>query len=84
MSVASEVVAELVKNSRETVKISLSEYHGQPLADVRIYAPVPGTDVLCPTKKGLSVRVDILPDLIAGLREAEAQARARGWIGGGG
>ena len=82
MTVAHVVVCELIKNSRETLKITLSEYHGHPLADLRIYAPVPGADVLCPTKKGVSIRVDMLDDVIAGLMQAKAQAAAMGWTGG--
>lgn len=82
MSTQSFTVAELKKNSREVLKVSLSEYLGFPLADVRTYAPVPGSGVLAPTKKGISVRVDMLPDLIAALQQAEAKARDMGWIGG--
>lgn len=82
MSDAPFIVAELVKNSRETLKVSLSRYHGHGLADVRTYAPVTGVDLLCPTKKGVSIRVEMLDDLIAALGKAKAEAVALGWIGG--
>lgn len=82
MTAAPVIVAELTKNSRETLKITLSEYHSHPLADLRIYAPVTGADCLCPTKKGLSVRVDMLSDLIEALQQTKAQAQAMGWMEG--
>lgn len=83
MSVEPVIVAELAKNSREVLKVSLSRYHGHALADVRTYAPVTGLDVLCPTKRGVSVRVEMLDDLIEALGKAKAEAAALGWIGGG-
>ncbi|MDP3377030.1 MAG: transcriptional coactivator p15/PC4 family protein [Brevundimonas sp.] len=76
------MVAEITKNSREVLKVSLSRYHGHALADVRTYAPVPGVEPLCPTKRGVSVRVEMLDELIEALGKAKAEAVAMGWIGG--
>lgn len=77
------IVAELAKNSREVLKVSLSQYHGHALADLRTYAPVTGLDVLCPTKRGVSIRVEMLDDLIEALIKAKADAVSLGWMGGG-
>lgn len=76
------VVAVLTKNARETVKVSVSSYMGHILADLRIYAPVTGLDVLAPTKRGLSLRADMIADLRKALDLAEAEARRQGWEGG--
>lgn len=51
MSAPAEVVATIPKNANETIKVSLSQWHGHTLADVRVFAPVAGMDCLCPTKK---------------------------------
>lgn len=80
MTVEPVVVAEIVKNSRETLKISLSQFHGHALADVRTYAPVTGVELLCPTKRGVSIRIEMLDELIAALTEAKAQAATMGWV----
>lgn len=82
MSAEPVIVAELVKNSHEVLKVSLSRYHGHALADVRTYAPVPGVEPLCPTKRGISVRVEMLEELIGALGKVKAEAMAMGWIGG--
>ena len=64
------------KNSRETVRASLGEYHGRQLADVRVYV---AADVGQPiaTKKGLSVRVEELPHLLAAVSALIAAAEER-------
>lgn len=82
MSAEPVIVAELVKNSREVLKVTLTRYHGHALADVRTYAPVPGIEPLCPTKKGVTIRVEMLDEMIAALGKAKAEALALGWIGG--
>lgn len=76
------VVAVIEKNSRETLKVSVSSYMGHILADVRVFAPVTGMDVLAPTKKGVSIRADMIADLRKALDLAEAEARRQGWEGG--
>lgn len=77
------VVAVLPKNARETVKVTVSAYMGHILADVRVFAPVAGMDALAPTKKGVSIRADMIADLRKALDLAEAEARRQGWEGGG-
>ena len=80
MTVEPVVVAEIVKNRRETLKISLSQFHGHALADVRTFAPGTGVELLCPTKRGVSIRIEMLDELIAALTEAKAQAATMGWV----
>ena len=75
------VIATFAKNRRETVRITLSRFEDVDLVDVRSFA---GDDHDIATKKGISLRVALLPQLIEGLQQAEAEARKRGLIGGGG
>lgn len=82
MSAQPIVIAEIVKNSREVLKVTLSRYQGHALADVRVFVPVDGMDCLTPTKKGVSVRVGLLDEIIAALTKAKDEAKALGWIGG--
>lgn len=67
------LVAIVPKNSREEVRVRLSTFHGQRLADVRVFVDSDRSDDRVPTKKGVSVQLDTLPALIEAL-----QAAARG------
>lgn len=80
-----EPLAVIAKNTREDIRIVLDEYAGRQLVDVRTWSdfttgPIENRG---PTKKGVSLSVDKLPDLIAGLEAALAEARRRGLIAGG-
>lgn len=57
------VVHVFEKNSRERVYATLSTFKGLRLADLRVFA-VDEDDVEHPTKKGISVRVEQLPQLL--------------------
>jgi len=49
------------------------------LVDLRIFSKGAGpAQVLMPTKQGLTISVEMLPALIAGLTRAEAAARSEG------
>lgn len=79
---ASEIdIATVPKNSREEVRIRLSEYHGKPFVDLRIFAEF-GDDAQGrkPTKKGLAVSVSRIDDLIAALGRAKSEAVRHGFI----
>lgn len=67
------------RGRNESVHVSLSEYEGHPLINVRIYST--GADGIDrPTPKGVSMSVRKLPDLAAALAKAEAKARELGLI----
>lgn len=70
-------IYEFRKNAQEVVRASLSFYHGHQLADIRAYYQAEdGT--FRPTKKGLSVGLDLLPELRAAIEALEAAAAKRG------
>ena len=71
------VVAIIRKNSLEEVRVSISEFRGHKLVDVRVFADFDGSGgEPRPTKKGVALKVELLPDLIAALRAAqEASSR---------
>ena len=74
-------VAKISKNRRrtESVHISLSEYEGHNLINVRVYAT--GSDGIDrPTVKGVSMSVRKLPELARALAKAEAKARELGLL----
>jgi hypothetical protein len=75
------VITTIAKNTRESVRVALDHYQGHDLVDVRIVTPLTTeTGTLVPTKKGISLRLDQLPNLIKALQDAEAEARRRGLL----
>lgn len=74
-------IAKFWKNRRrnESVHVTLSEYEGQPLVNVRVYST--GTDGIDrPTPKGIAMGIRKLPELARALAKAEAKARELGLI----
>jgi hypothetical protein len=74
-------IAKFWKNRRrnESVRVSLSEYEGQCLINVRVYCT--GTDGIDrPTPKGVAMGIRKLPELARTLVKAEAKARELGLI----
>lgn len=55
---------EFPKNSRETIRVAPTRFQGHDLVDIRIFAPDRETRELMPTKKGISLNVDTIPELI--------------------
>lgn len=79
----STIIADLEKNGRERVRVSLDTYAGHDLIDIRVAVQLSeGTGLWAPTKKGISLRIAQLPALRVALAEAESQARAAGMFAG--
>ena len=73
-------IATVPKNGVEEVRISLSDYMGHALIDLRTFAEFGDADERRATKKGIALKIERLPELIAGLQRAEAEARSRGLL----
>lgn len=74
-------IAKFWKNRRrnETIHVTLSEYEGCPLINVRTYATgADGCDR--PTTKGIAMAIAKLPELARALSKAEAKARELGLL----
>jgi hypothetical protein len=77
------IISKFWKNRRrnESVHVSLSEYEGHCLINVRVYCT--GTDGIDrPTPKGVAMGIRKLPELAQALVKAEARARELGLIDG--
>ena len=74
------VVATVPKNSREELRVRLTEFRGHRLCDLRQFALVKAGSDRTPTRKGVAVNVALLPSLIAALQVAQEEARAAGWL----
>ena len=76
-----QLVATIIKNSTEELRIALSEYRGCHLINCRIWANYDSPlEEKRPTKKGFALAVAKLPELIEVLQRAEQEARAAGLL----
>lgn len=75
-------VAEWQKNTRETIRVTLSQYQGRAIIDCRQWYS--GNDgELKPSPKGLSLAVSHLPALADAIGKAMDLARKHGFVEGG-
>ena len=65
-----ELIAQFEKNATEVVRVSLTEYRGRKLVDMRVYYS-DDEGQYRPTKKGVSLSVDVYPDFKRALLELE-------------
>ena len=56
-----ELIEQFEKNATEVVRVSLTEYRGRKLVDVRVYYS-DNEGQYRPTKKGVALSVDVYPD----------------------
>ena len=57
----SEIISQLTKNAREVVFLSLSEFKGHRLIDIRVHVPGDEEGDWVPTRKGVSLAVALYP-----------------------
>jgi hypothetical protein len=77
---ANRLIADISKNSRETLRIQLTEFKGYELVNLRIwYRPDDGEE-LRPGNKGFTLRVEKLPELRAAIDKAIERARTDGLL----
>lgn len=77
-----QVIAEIPKNKTETVRIALTEYNGHDLIALRVFVQTAADDEPRPTKKGVTLRVTLLPEIIEALGEAHEAAIEAGLLEG--
>jgi hypothetical protein len=75
-----KIVATIGKNSRELLRVSITEFRGIKLISLRLWTPTADGAKTIPTRSGLELRIEKLPELRAAIVEAEAQARAAGLL----
>lgn len=67
------LIAEIQKGSNEVIRISISEYRNQKYLDLRCwYHPDASSlnDEMMPTRKGVNLHIEMLPDLQAAIKSA--------------
>ena len=77
---ATTVIGTIRKNASEDVRVALTTFHDVDLVDIRAFADFDNRGERRPTRKGLTIKIDRLPELIGLLQETQAEASRRGWI----
>ena len=75
-----KIIIELEKGS-ETLRIALTEYKGAQRVDMRLYYET-GQGELKPTKRGISVTPDMIPDIIKSLNLVSRELNLNSGIDG--
>jgi hypothetical protein len=68
----SELISKVTKNAREVVFLSLSEFKGHRLIDLRVHVPGDQEGDWVPTRKGVSLAVGLYPAFKQALAQLEA------------
>lgn len=72
------IIAEWPRTSHDTLRIGFVEFRGTSRLDLRLW--IENGAELMPTRAGISVPVEQLPDLVRAVRLAEQMARQRGLV----
>jgi hypothetical protein len=68
----SDPIAILPKTSIDEIRVMWSEYKGRRYLDIRVYTDIDGKSERVPTKKGVTLRPDLIPELIRALENAQS------------
>jgi hypothetical protein len=74
-----ELISSFEKNALEEVRVSLTEYRGHQLIDLRVYYASSDGESR-PTKKGLALSVGLYPELKEALAKLEQTLKDRGLL----
>ncbi len=66
-----KTVAVFQKNKFQEVRIGIREFKGNDLIDIRTWTLTQGTEEMVPTAKGVSININLLPELKKALEKVE-------------
>jgi hypothetical protein len=75
-----QVIEMIQKNAKEHIRVELTEFKGHDLVGVRVYAETDSG--MLATRKGITVRVELLPEIVTALQKAQEIAAREGLIEG--
>jgi hypothetical protein len=76
----SEIISKVPKNAREVLFLSLSEFKGHRLIDIRVHVPGDQEGDWLPTRKGISLAVGLYPAFKEALAEVEKALLKQGLL----
>ncbi len=63
------------KNKFQEVRVGIREYKGNDLVDIRTWTMTQGAEEMVPTAKGVSININLLPDLKKALEVVEQELK---------
>ncbi len=76
----SDILCELQKNSREKVVFTLSNFKGKQYLDLRLFVAGENGGLDIPTRKGLTLAVDLYPQFKGALSRVDEALITRGLV----
>jgi hypothetical protein len=76
----SDVISRVPKNAREVLFLSLSEFKGHRLIDLRVHVPGDKEGEWVPTRKGVSLAVGLYPAFKKALAQVEEAMLKQGYL----
>lgn len=73
-----KTVSVFQKNKFQEVRVGIREYKGNDLIDIRTWTLTQGSEEMVPTAKGVSINVNLLPELKKALEEVEKELKKNG------
>lgn len=73
------IIDEWRRNGRETLRVSLAEFKGAPMVDLRVWYD-DGAGRMQPGRQGVTLSAKQLPRLAEAMARALAEAEARGLL----
>jgi len=70
-----KTVAVFQKNKFQEVRIGIREYKGNDLVDIRTWTMTQGAEEMVPTAKGVSININLLPELKKALEQVDKELR---------
>lgn len=67
-----KTIATFKKNKFQEIRVGIREFKGNDLIDIRTWTMTQGTEEMVPTAKGVSINVNLFPDLKNALAQVEA------------
>ena len=72
------LIATIPRNQLDELRVEIGEYRGHDFISIRTWTERHDSEEMVPTKKGITVKPERLPELITALQKAEKEARAGG------
>ena len=66
------------KNKFQEIRVGIREFKGNDLIDIRTWTMTQGSEEMVPTAKGVSININLLPELRKALDVVEKELKASG------
>jgi hypothetical protein len=70
-----KTVKTFVKNKFQEIRVSITEYQGNDLIDIRTWTLPKGAEEMVPTSKGVSINVKLYPELKEAVNALEGELK---------